>query len=89
MCSNNEIRSVHLRSVGDPGPRIVVLGRLLSEGARLSGSPDLAAAVATAVQRVLLTSICRRSGGGELASGMAPGDLKFRSGSFSGMWFVF
>ena len=77
MCSNNEVRSVHLRSVGDPGPRIVVLGRLLSEGARLSGSLELTAAVATAVQRVLLTSICRSSGGGEAASGMAPGDPDF------------
>lgn len=75
MCSDASVRPVHVPSAGNPGSRVVVLGRLLSEGARLSGSPELAAAVATAVQRVLLTSICRGSGVGEVASGMAPGDL--------------
>lgn len=51
----------------------MALGQMLADGARLSGAPELAAAVATAVQRVLLTSICRGFSFGESASGIAPG----------------
>ena len=53
---------------------MVALGQMMADGARLSGSPELAAAAATAVQRILLTSICRGFSFGESAQGSAPGD---------------
>lgn len=60
-------------AAGNPGARIVALGQMMADGAQQSGSPELAAAVATAVQQVLLTSVCRGFSFGESASGIAPG----------------
>ncbi|KAL0036203.1 hypothetical protein WJX79_007899 [Trebouxia sp. C0005] len=43
----------------DPNPRLLTLGRLLAQGAKLNGSAKAAAVAATAIQHMMLVSVCR------------------------------
>jgi len=43
----------------DPNPRLLTLGRLLTQGAKLNGSAKAAAVAATAIQHMMLVSVCR------------------------------
>ncbi|DBA95921.1 TPA: hypothetical protein ACH3X1_001448 [Trebouxia sp. C0004] len=43
----------------DPNPRLLTLGRLLTHGAKLNGSAKAAAVAATAIQHMMLVSVCR------------------------------
>ena len=43
----------------DPNPRLLSLGSLLTQGAKLNGSAKAAAVAATAIQHIMLVSVCR------------------------------
>ena len=44
---------------GDPNPRLLILAKLLVQGARLNGSAKAAGVAANVIQDVMLVSVCR------------------------------